>query len=106
MTIQELTDLAWKHNAVVVYGKITTAAIVFSRNDDVHVICMPMGKHRHPWSKRFLLAHEVGHLVLGHEKLGGYGNGVKANWVMGIEANHWAEKACLGRYRKPNRSGR
>ena len=91
MSIQAMEDLAWKHGAVVIRGAISTAAIVFSDSPEhCHVICLP--KNLEADIESHLLAHELGHLVLGHGKLGGYNNGIKPNKVMEIEANHFAER--------------
>jgi hypothetical protein len=88
MTIQEMEDLAWEHGAVVVRGPISTAFIRLAVPPyiEFHVIGLPAG--REPSEEAFSLAHELGHLLLGHHPK-------NPSWfVREVQANHWAKKAC------------
>ncbi len=94
MTFEELEAYAEDLGAIIEYGEIPSAAVV-QLPTGPPVICLPARAPRQVLEES--LAHELGHLVLGHLDLGGYGNEVKPNWVMEIEANHWAQKALEGR---------
>lgn len=87
MTYAELEAYADALGAIITYGDIDSAALV-KLPTGPPVICMPRGPVR--WTPEWMLAHELGHLVLGHNV------GELPVVVQEIQANHWAKQVMGG----------
>lgn len=92
MNYSELEAFAKHLGATVFYGDVVCAFLCLLPEGPV--IGMP--DHEVEWTKDFMLAHELGHLVLGH---GSWGK--RPCIVQEIQANHWAKEALSGRLSLP-----
>ena len=89
--LKDLETLAWDLGAVVVYGDVPAAFFVPDRAlfpDVGPIIGLPKGRSLEKTT--FSLAHELGHLVLGHRVR------LKPWFIREVEANHWAKQVLRG----------